>query len=45
MGQGDVLGPFYLFAFIFLGDDLDHCLLYNAMSIVLHALCLSDLVS
>ena len=41
--------PFCLFAFLFLGDGLDHCLLFNVTpvqppSIVLQALCLSDLI-
>ena len=38
--------PFCLFAFLFLGDCLDHCLLYNwhePQSILPQALCLSDL--
>ena len=25
--------PFFLFAFLFLGDRLDHCLLYNVLNI------------
>ena len=39
--------PFFLFAFLFLGDGFDLHLLYNAMkslSIVLQAFCVSDLI-
>ena len=38
--------PFFLFAFLFLGNGFDHRLLYSVMhlSIVLQALCLSDLI-
>ena len=45
--KGLLRQPFCLFAFLFLGNGLDHCLLYKChehLSIVLQALCLSDLI-
>ena len=45
--EGLLRQPFYLFAFLFLGDGLDHCLpvqCHESPSIVLQALFLSDLI-